>query len=129
MEPRLTEQLISEIGNMSVLELMRLVKQLEETFGVSAAMPVASGAVAAGAGVAAASEEKSEYKVTLKKIDATKKIDAIKAIRKLRPELSLSDAKKAVEEVPTVLAEAAPKADAAAMKKELEAVGAEVELA
>lgn len=127
MESKLTEQLISEIGKMSVLELMKLVKELETTFGVSAAMPVASSAPAA-AGATTAAAEQSEYKVTLKKIDAAKKIDAIKAVRKLVPSLNLSDAKKAVEETPTVLAEAAPKADAQAMKKELEAVGAEVEL-
>jgi large subunit ribosomal protein L7/L12 len=120
------EKLIEEIGKMSVLELADLVKTLEETFGVSAAVSVSAAAPAAGA-TAAVAEEKTEYKVTLKDVGA-EKIKVIKALRKVVPTLSLSDAKKAAEEVPTVIAEAASKADAAAMKKELEEAGAKVEL-
>lgn len=120
------EKLIEEIGNMSVLELADLVKALEEKFDVSAAMPVAA-AGAAPAAATAPAEEKSEYKVTLKDI-GSEKIKVIKAVRKVVPNLSLSDAKKAVEEAPTVIAESASKDDAANMKKELEAAGAKVEL-
>lgn len=125
MASKSSEKLIEEIGKMSVLELADLVKTLEEAFGVSAAMPTAAAPVA-GAAVAA-TEEKTEYKVTLIDI-GTEKIKVIKALRKVVPTLSLSDAKKAAEEVPTVVAEAASKADAAAMKKELEEAGAKVEL-
>ena len=121
-----SEKLIEEIGKMSVLELADLVKTLEAAFGVSAAMPAAA---EQSTGVqSAAAEEKTEFKVTLTDI-GSEKIKVIKALRKVVPTVSLSDAKKAAEEVPTVIAEAASKADAAAMKKELEEAGAKVELA
>jgi large subunit ribosomal protein L7/L12 len=122
------EKMIEDIKNMTVLELSDLIKSIEETFGVSAAAPVAvAAAPAAVAGEAAQQEEKAEYKVTLKK--AADKIKAIKALRQVLPSLNLSDAKKLVEEAPSVIVEAAPKKDALNIKKELEAVGAEVELA
>jgi len=121
------DKLIEEIGKMSVLDLADFVKALEEKFGVSAAMPVAAAPAAQGGAEAAAEkEEKSEYKVTLK-APGEKKIDNIKALRKVT-QLSLSDAKKAVEEAPSVIGEAVPAEDAMKMKKELEAVGATVEL-
>lgn len=120
-----TNKLIEEIGSMSVLELANLVKALEEAFGVSAAMPVAAAAVA-DAGEAVVAEVKSEFKVTLKEA-GDKKIDVIKALRKVTT-LNLSDAKKAVEEAPTVIGEAVSKDDAQKMKTELEAAGAKVEL-
>lgn len=122
------EEMLDQIGNMTVLELADLVKALEDKFGVSAAMPVAAaGAAPAAAGEAAAAEEKSAYKVTLKKA-GDEKIKNIKAVRQVCPDLTLADAKKAVEEAPTVLAESASKDDAQKMKKALEEVGAEVEL-
>jgi len=121
------EKLIEEIGNMTVLELADLVKALEDKFGVSAAMPVAAAAPAAEAGQAAAAEEKSEYKVTLKE-GGPEKIKTIKALRSVVQGLTLSDAKAAVENAPSVIAESASKDDAEKMKKELEAVGAKVEL-
>lgn len=123
------DKLIQEIGNMSVFELSDLVKQLEDKFDVSAAMPVAApagGAAVAGGEQAAAEEEKSEYKVTLE-VAGPKKIDNIKALRKVTT-LSLTDAKKAVEEAPTVIADAASKDDAQKMKQVLEEVGAKVKL-
>ncbi len=122
------EKLIEEIGGMSVIELADFVKALEEKFGVSAAMPVAAAAPVAGGQEAAVQEEKSAYKVTL--VEAgSEKIKNIKALRSVVANLSLTDAKKAVEEVPTVIAESASKEDAEKMKKELEAVGAKVSLA
>lgn len=121
------EKLIEEIGGMSVIELADFVKALEDKFGVSAAMPVAAAAPAAAAPEAAVAEEKSSYKVTLKEAGA-EKIKNIKALRSVVSNLSLTDAKKAVEEAPTVLAESASKDDAEKIKKELEAVGAKVEL-
>jgi large subunit ribosomal protein L7/L12 len=119
------DKLIEEIGNMSVLELAGLVKSLEEKFGVSAAMPVAAAPAAAGSD-AEASEEKSEYKVTLSDM-GSKKIDVIKALRKVT-DLTLGDAKKAVEGTPSVIGESVSKADAQKMKETLEAAGAKVEL-
>ena len=127
MESKSFEKLIEEIGSMSVLDLADLVKELENKFGVSAAMPVAEAPVA-GASAQEAAEEKSEYKVTLKE-GGPEKIKTIKALRSVVSGLSLSDAKKAVEDAPTVIAESAPKAEAEKMKKALEEVGSKVELA
>jgi len=121
------EKLIEEIGGMTVIELADFVKSLEDKFGVSAAMPVAAAAAPVAAQEAAVAEEKSSYKVTLKESGA-EKIKNIKALRSVVPSLSLTDAKKAVEEAPTVIAESASKEDAQKIKKELEAVGAKVEL-
>ncbi len=120
-----TNKLIEEIGSMSVLELANLVKALEEAFGVSASMPAAAAPVA-DAGEAAVAEVKSEFKVVLKEV-GEKKIDVIKALRKVTT-LNLSDAKKAVDEAPTVIGESVTKDDAQKMKTELEAAGAKVEL-
>ncbi len=121
------EKLMKEIGNMTVLELADFVKALEDKFGVSAAMPV--GAVAAPVEGAAPEqqEEKSEYKVTLQDIGA-EKIKVIKALKAAVSGLTLSDAKKAVEQAPTVIAEAVSKEDAEKMKKDLEEAGAKIEL-
>jgi large subunit ribosomal protein L7/L12 len=119
------EELVQTIGGMSVVEVADLVKKLEEEFGVSAAMPVAA-APAAAAPEAAAAAEKSEYKVTLKDVGA-KKIDVIKAIKKIT-NWGLTEAKKAVEEAPTVVADKASKDDAQKMKAALEEAGATVEL-
>ena len=127
MAVKSNEKFVEEIGNMTVLELAGLVKALEEKFDVSAAMPVAAVGVVAAAETAPA-EEKTEYKVTLKDI-GSEKIKVIKALRRIVPNLALSDAKKMAEEAPTVIAEAASKEDANKMKQELEAVGAKVELA
>ena len=129
MASKLHEEMLEQIGNMTVLELADLVKALETKFNVSAsAMASAAAApVAAAAPAAAAAEEKSEYKVTLKK-SGDEKIKAIKAVRQAVPELTLAQAKKAVEEAPSVLVESASKDDAKKIKKIMEEAGAEVEL-
>jgi len=122
------DKLIEEISNMSVLDLADFVKELEDKFGVSAAMPVAAApAAGADAGQAAQAEEKSAYKVTLEDV-GSEKIKVIKALRQVTS-LGLSEAKKAVEEAPTVIAESASKDDAQKMKEVLEAAGAKVKLA
>ena len=121
------EQILDRIEKMSILELNGFIEQIQNKFGVSAAMSVAA-APSAAAAAAPAVEEKSTYKVTLKDGGA-EKIKTIKALRAAIPALSLSDAKKAVDEAPTVLAESASKNDAQKIKKELEAAGAKVELA
>lgn len=127
MSSNVTERLLEEIGGLTVVELADLVDALKSKFNISTDMPVAvASAPVAGAAVAAA-EEKSAYKVTLKD-SGTDKIKVIKALRAVVSSLSLSDAKKAVDETPTVIAESASKDDAQKMKKELEAVGAKVEL-
>ncbi len=119
------EKLLEEIGGMTVLELSDLVKALEDKFGVSAAMPMA--AAAAPAAAAPVADEKAEYKVTIKD-GGSQKIAVIKVVRKLVSGLSLTDAKKMVEEVPSVVSEAVSKDEAQKMKAELEAAGAKVEL-
>ena len=128
MSAKSYEKIVDQIGELKVTELAELVKALKERFEVE--MPVASvGAAVAAADAApvAKSEEKSEYKVTLKESGANK-INVIKALRQVAPTLGLADAKKAVEEAPTVIAEAASKADAQKMKQLLEEAGAKVEL-
>lgn len=120
------DQIIDTIGKMSVLDLANLVKELEKTFGVSAAMPAAAAPAASAAPEAKKAEEKSEYKVELSE-GGPDKIKTIKALREVTT-LGLTEAKKAVEEAPTVIAEAAPVADAKKMKEKLEAVGAKVKL-
>ncbi|NLC72237.1 MAG: 50S ribosomal protein L7/L12 [Ruminococcaceae bacterium] len=117
--------MIEEIKALSVLELSELVHALEETFGVSAA---AAAAPAAGAGAgAAAAEEKTEFDVVMKSFGA-EKIKVIKEVRGITG-LGLADAKALVEGVPAKIKEQIGKEDAEAIKAQLEAVGAEIELA
>lgn len=116
------EQVVSFIENLSVLELSKLVKELEEKFGVSAAAPVA----AAGAAGAAPAAEKTEFDVVLMAAGENK-INVIKEVRSITG-LGLKEAKDLVEGAPKVVKEAANKKDAEEMKKKLEAVGAKVEL-
>ena len=108
--------MIEEIKGLTVLELSELVHALEEEFGVSAA-----------AMAAPAAEEKTEFDVVLVGFDAAQKIKVIKSVREITG-LGLAEAKKAVEETPTTLKEALSKEDAENMKKELEEVGAKIEL-
>jgi len=116
------QDVLEFISNLSVLELSELVKEFEEKFGVSA-QPVA---VAGGAVVAEAAEEKTEFDVILK--DAgDKKINVIKVVRALTG-LGLKEAKDAVDGAPTTLKEGINKEDAEAAKKELEEAGAVVEI-
>ncbi len=121
-----SEQLLSEIEKLTVLELAELVKALEEKFGVSAAMAMPAAGAAAPAAQEAKAEEKSEYKVELVE-GGPDKIKTIKALRQVTT-LGLSEAKQAVENAPTVLAESASKEDAQKMKEALEAAGSKVKL-
>ena len=115
--------LMEEVKNMTVLELSELVKALEEEFGVSAAAPAA---VAVAAAPVAAEEEKTEFDVVMTDHGA-EKIKVIKVVREITG-LGLAEAKAKVEAVPAVLKEGASKEDAEALKKQLEEVGAKVEL-
>ena len=115
---------IEEIKSLTVLELNELVKAIEEQFGVSASAAVMV-AGAAGAGAAAA-EEKTEFDVVLKEM-GDQKMAVIKAVRTITG-LGLKEAKAAVESAPTTLKEAVSKDEAEDIKKQLEEVGAVVEL-
>ncbi len=117
-------KLVDQVSELSVLEVAELVKALEEKFGVSAA-PVASAAVAAVA--AAPAEEKTEFDVVVTDAGANK-IAVIKAVRELKTDLGLVEAKNLVEKAPALILEGAKKEDADAAKAKLEAAGAKVEL-
>ncbi|PIR25228.1 MAG: 50S ribosomal protein L7/L12 [Deltaproteobacteria bacterium CG11_big_fil_rev_8_21_14_0_20_42_23] len=118
------QEIIETLKNMSLIEVSELVKELEETFGVSAAAPVA---VAAAPGAAAeAAEEKTEFDVILTEAGS----DKIKVIKEVRTatSLGLKEAKDLVEGAPKTVKEAVSKEEAEELKKKLEAVGAKVEL-
>ena len=119
------EKLIADLKAMSVLELAELVKALEEEFGVSAA---AGAVVAAGpaAAPAEAVEEKTEFDVILKEV-GPEKIKVIKVVREITG-LGLKEAKALVDGAPGIVKEAVPTAEAEAIKKQLEEVGAKVTL-
>ena len=118
-------KMVDELSALTVLEAAELSKMLEEKWGVSAAAPVA--VAAAGGGAAAAPvEEKTEFTVVLAAA-GDKKIEVIKEVRGITG-LGLKEAKDLVEGAPKTVKEGANKADAEAMKKKLEAVGAKVEL-
>jgi large subunit ribosomal protein L7/L12 len=123
------EEILDAIGNMTVLEIVDLVKMMEEKFGVTAAAPVAIAApgVAAGAGAAApAAEEKTEFTVTMTSFGSNK-VGVIKVIREITG-LGLKEAKDLVEGVPSVVKDGVSKADAEAIKKKLEEAGAAAEI-
>ncbi|MDH5633167.1 MAG: 50S ribosomal protein L7/L12 [Gammaproteobacteria bacterium] len=121
------EDILESISNMTVLELSQLIKDMEEKFGVSAAAAtVAVAAPAGGDAGAAAAEEKDEFDVVLTEAGANK-VSVIKAVRAVTS-LGLKEAKDLVESAPATVKEAAAKAEAEDMKKQLEAAGAKVEL-
>jgi large subunit ribosomal protein L7/L12 len=119
------EDIKKALGEMPVLELVELINELEEDWGVSAAAPVAVAAAGAG-GEAAAEEEKNEFDVVLTSFGENK-VAVIKAVRAITG-LGLKEAKDAVEGTPSTLKEAAAKDDAEGFKKQLEEAGASVEL-
>ena len=121
------EEFVSYVENMTVLELSKLVKTLEERLGVSAAAPVAVAAAAPAAAAAAAEEEKTEFDVILAGFDAAKKIGVIKVVRELTG-LGLKEAKDLVEAAPKPLKEAIAKDEAEKIKNQLEEAGAKVEV-
>ncbi len=121
------QQIVDAVKELSLLEVSELVKALENEFGVSAAAPVMMGAMPAAGGATEAAEEKTEFDVVLASAGANK-IAVIKAVRTIKPELGLAEAKAFVEAAPKVLVEGAKKEDADAAKKTLEEAGATVEL-
>jgi len=119
------EELVEKISALTLLEASELKKALEDKFGVTAAAPMM---MAAGAGAAAAPavEEKTEFDVELTEAGA-QKLNVIKVVREITG-LGLKEAKDLVEGAPKLVKEAAPKADAEALKKKLEEAGAKVTL-
>ena len=120
------ESFIDYVENMTVLELSKLVKALEERLGVSAAAPVAVAAVAGAAAPAAAAEEKTEFDVILASF-GDNKVAVIKEVRAITG-LGLKEAKDLVEAAPKALKDGATKEDADKIKAQLEAAGAKVEI-
>ena len=120
------EEIIDAIAEKSLIEVMDLVKAMEEKFGVSAAAPVAVAAGPAAGGDAAAAEEKTEFNVVMTSFGSNK-VAVIKAVRSITG-LGLKEAKDLVEGAPATVKEDASKEDAEKFKKELEEAGASVEL-
>ncbi len=119
------KDLLKELSAKPIMEVVELVKMLEEEWGVSAAAPVAVAAAGAAADAAPA-EEKTEFDVVLTSF-GDNKVSVIKAVRTITG-LGLKEAKDAVEGAPSTIKEAASKEDAATFKKQLEEAGASVEL-
>jgi large subunit ribosomal protein L7/L12 len=119
-------ELLDAIGNMSVLELSQLIKDMEDKFGVSAAAAAVAVAAPAGAGAAAAAEEKTEFSVILA-ATGDNKVNVIKVVRAVTG-LGLKEAKDLVDGAPKPVKEGIPKKDADEIKKQLEEAGAKAEI-
>jgi len=120
------DEMIEAIKSMSALELSELVSELEEVFGVSAAMPMAVAAGPAAGGDGGGAEEKTEFDVIITAV-GDKKIQVIKEVRAITS-LGLKEAKDLVEGAPTPVKEGVAKDEADKFKEQLEATGATVEL-
>ena len=122
------DEILEAISNMTVMQVVELIGDMEKKFGVTAAAPVAMVAGGgAGAAAAAPAEEKTEFTVVLKEYPADKKVGVIKVVRELTG-LGLKEAKDLVEGVPGTVKEGVNKADSESMKKKLEDAGAKVEI-
>ena len=120
------QEILDAIGNMSVLDLSALIKEMEEKFGVSAAAAAVAVAAPAAGGAAAAAEEQTEFTVMLLAA-GEKKVEVIKVVRAATG-LGLKEAKDLVDGAPKAVKEGISKADAEALKKQLEEAGAKVEV-
>jgi large subunit ribosomal protein L7/L12 len=120
------DEILDSIAKMSVMDLVDLVKAMEEKFGVTAAAPVAAAAGGGAAAAAAPVEEKTEFTIVMTSF-GEKKVEVIKAVREITG-LGLKEAKDMVEGVPSTVKEGVNKADAEAFKKKLEGAGAKVEV-
>ncbi len=119
-------EILDAIAGMTVLELSELIKEMEEKFGVSAAAAAVAVAAPAAGAAAPAAEEQTEFTVMLLAA-GEKKVEVIKVVRAATG-LGLKEAKDLVDGAPKAVKEAIPKADAAALKKQLEDAGAKVEV-
>jgi len=126
-----TDEILDSLKSLSLLEASELVKQIEDTFGVSAA--ASAGVVMAAPGAATggdsdeAAEEKTEFEIVLESFEASSKIKVLKEVRNATG-LGLGEAKALVEAAPKTIKEGATKEDAEALKKAIEAVGGKVTL-
>jgi len=120
------EQILEAISNMTIMEVVDLVKLMEDKFGVTAAAPVAVAAAAGGGAAAPAVEEKTEFTVMLTVIGENK-VNVIKAVREVTS-LGLKEAKDLVDGAPKPVKEGIPKKDADEIKKQLEEAGAKAEI-
>ncbi len=120
------EELIKELSAKPIMEVVELVKALEEEWGVSAAAPVAVAAGGAAAGGEAAAEEKTEFDVVMKSFGSNK-VGVIKVVREITG-LGLKEAKDMVEGAPSTIKEGVAKEEAEGIQKKLADAGAEVEL-
>jgi large subunit ribosomal protein L7/L12 len=121
------QKIVDSVKELTLIEVSELVKALEEEFGVSAAAPMMMAGAMPAAGAAEPAEEKTEFTVVLKD-GGSNKIGAIKAVRTLKPELGLAEAKAFVESAPKPVLENVKKEDADAAKKTLEEAGCVVEI-
>lgn len=121
------QEILDSIASMSVMEVAELIKMMEDKFGVKAAAAAVAAGPVAGAEVAAAVEEPTEFNVILKACDPAKKIAAIKEVRAITG-LGLKEAKDLVEAGDKVVKEGVSKADAASLKEKLEAAGCTIEV-
>src|SRR3954471_7666481 len=121
------DEILEAISNMTVMQVVELISDMEKKFGVTAAAPVAAAAAGPAAAAAAPAEEQTEFAVTLKEYPADKKVTVIKVIREITG-LGLKEAKDLVEGVPSLVKEAVGKADVEVIKKKLEEAGAKVEV-
>ena len=121
------EKIVEELSTLTVLEAAELSKLLEDKWGVSAAAPVAVAAVGGAAAPAEAAEEQTEFTVVLT-AGGDKKINVIKEVRGVRPDLGLKEAKDLVEGAPQNVVENVSKQQAEEIKKKLEEAGATVQI-
>ncbi len=116
------DEILEAISNMSVMQVVELISDMEKKFGVTAAAPVAAAAAGPGAAAAPAAEAQTEFTVTMTEFGANK-VGVIKVIREITG-LGLKEAKDLVEGAPSTVKEGIPKADADTIKTKLEAAGA-----
>ncbi len=120
-------QTLELIKGLTVLEASDLVKQIETTFGVSAAAPVMMGGGGGGGAAAPAAEAKTSFDVVIES-GGEKKVQVIKVVREINPALGLKEAKQLVDEAPKTVKEGATKEEADKIKKSLEEAGAKVSI-
>lgn len=120
------EDILEAISNMSVMDVVDLVKMMEDKFGVTAAAPVAMAVAGAAGADAPAAEEQTEFTVHLASFGANK-VSVIKVVREITG-LGLKEAKDLVESAPAVIKEDVPKAEAEEIKKKLDDAGATAEI-
>lgn len=122
------QNLVQEIKTLSVVDVLSLVELLEKEFGVSASAMVAASTASVSGGDVKEVAEKNAFKIELVEVDATKKNAVIKAVRTLKKELGLIEAKKATESLPFVLFESANKEEVENAKKVLDEAGAKIKI-